>query len=151
MQFFSGKSQIFAVGLVALALFTTNVRAQESNARLEELRPQLQEALQIVAPDVRWKLKGNELTASYKTRAIKIFSVAPDDDRNLQFRQEIEPDEGGFVLRVFSDLPSFAVQPPREERQQRWNMFLSRTNLRAGNATVFAMSNPEVETQIYRV
>ena len=102
--------------------------------------------MQKVAPDATWELKGNELSASYKTRKITILSVAPDGGRNLQAHQEIEPDENGFVLRVrvFSELPSFANETPAKASQHYGNTYVERYNLHSSYEDVSHLPKPEL-------
>ena len=125
---------------------TIPARAQTNNPILEELRPQLQAALNKVAPDATWELKSNELMASYKTQVFTVHSLRFFGDFAAQSHEEVGPADGGFILRlrVFSDFPGFAQKTPREERQEHWKTFLIRLNLRAGEATNFVAPEPEI-------
>ena len=131
----------FPAAIVAASITigaTIPARAQANNPILEELRPQLQAALQKVAPDATWQLKGNELTASYKTRIYTVHSIHPDGSISAQPHQEAGPDDGGFILRVrvFSELPDFAAQTPLGGRQAYWRTYVARYNLHAGGVAV---------------
>ncbi len=141
-HFFSAAFVLTSVTISAIS----PARAQEANPILLELRPQLQAAMQKVAPDATWELKGNELTASYKTQVSTVHSLRFYGDFAAQSHEEVGPTDSGFILRVrvFSDFPSFAQETPREERQERWKTFLARFNLRAGDATNFVAPEPEI-------
>ncbi len=112
---------------------TIPARAQPNNPLLEELHPQLQAALQKVAPNAMWELKGNELMASYKTREFVTYPISTQGTVATQPRQEIGPANGGFILRfrIFPEIPNFALQAPLSTRQAYWKTYVARTNLRA--------------------
>lgn len=137
-------SVAFVVTTVTISAISP-ARAQEANPILLELRPQLQKAMEKVAPDATWELKGNELTASYKTRDFtnSLENVA------AQPQPEIGPTSGGFILRlrVFSQLPYFATEIPKQIRQAHWKTFTTRMNLRTSENKKFDAPEPEI-TQI---
>ncbi len=124
--------------------------AQTDNPILVELRPLLQQTVREQAPDAVWELKGNELTAQWKTREFTIYSILPGGDVAAQAHQEIGPRNGGFILRVrvFSELPDFAFQTPSAARQAYWRTDLARYNLRASGDLTPRFSGPsEVQSE----
>lgn len=140
--FFSAAIVLASVTISAIS----PARAQEANPILLELRPQLQAVMQKVAPDATWELKGNELTASYKTKEFTIYTISPGSHVASQAHQEIGPLDGGFILRVcvFSQLPDFAARTPRDARQAYWQNYRARYNLRTKDEFASTLPAPKL-------
>ena len=152
-----GSAALFCAIALWTAATVAPARAQEANPILLELLPRLQDAVGKRAPGATWEVKGNELTASYKTQLYTVHSIRGDGLIEARPHQEIGPQNGGFILRarVFSQLPDFAAPKSSSIRQAYWRGIVVRYNLRAQSDSTSLFLAPEVaptesESQIWQ-
>ena len=142
-------SRTFLPGALALLVSMTAAgaaHAQTDNPILVELRSLLQAAVRPQTPDVIWELKGNELSAQFKTREFTLYSISPSGSIAAQAHQETGPDNGGFILRVrvFSSWPASAAQFSGEGRQAYWRTSTALYTLRANSDLTSTLPEPKL-------